>query len=109
MLLERLVPRLAIADRCTFDGRFLQVEGKLYTYRIHLGSGSIRMPPNDRYPCIVPKSAVTGGNGSSGRNGTPQTGCLPFEGDRMLAVILSKAMLLAKDTEITDPTILSQL
>ncbi len=27
----------------------------------------------------------------------------------MLAVILSKAMLLAKDTEITDPTILSQL
>ena len=38
-----------------------------------------------------------------------QTGCLPFEGDRMLAVILSKAMLLAKDTEITDPTIVSQL
>lgn len=27
----------------------------------------------------------------------------------MLVVILSKAMLLAKDTEITDPTILSQL
>ncbi|WP_316726163.1 hypothetical protein [Streptomyces sp. 11x1] len=103
MLLERRVPRLAIADRCTFDGRFLQVEGKLYTYRIHLGSGSILMPPNDRYLCIVPKSTVTDGNG------TPQTGYLPFEGDRMLAVILSKAMLLAKDTEITDPTILSQL
>ena len=42
-------------------------------------------------------------------NGTPQTGYLSCEGDRMLAVILSKAMLLAKDTEITDPTILSQL
>lgn len=27
----------------------------------------------------------------------------------MLAVILSKAMLLAKDTEITEPMILSQL
>lgn len=34
---------------------------------------------------------------------------LPFEGDRTLAVILSKAMTLAKDKEINDPTILSQL
>jgi hypothetical protein len=39
----------------------------------------------------------------------PQAGYLPYEGDRMLAVILSKAMLLAKDTGITDPTVLSQL
>ncbi|MDX3642639.1 DUF4132 domain-containing protein [Streptomyces sp. MB09-02B] len=105
-LLERLVPRLAIADRCTLEGRFLQVEGALHTYRIHLGSGNILMSPNDRYLCVVPKSTVEGGNG---RNGTAQTGYLPFEGDRMLAVILSKAMLLAKDTEITDPTIVSQL
>ncbi|MDX2601225.1 DUF4132 domain-containing protein [Streptomyces caniscabiei] len=102
-LLERLVPRLAIADRCTLEGRFLQVEGALHTYRIHLGSGNILMSPNDRYLCIVPKSTVTGGNG------TAQTGYLPYEGDRMLAVILSKAMLLAKDTEITDPTVVSQL
>ncbi|MGW0709331.1 DUF4132 domain-containing protein [Streptomyces sp. NPDC002643] len=97
VLLERLIPRLAIADRCTVEGRFLHVKGELHTYRIHLGSGNILMSPNDRYLCIVP------GN----RNTT--TGYLPFEGDRMLAVILSKAMLLAKDTEITDPTILSQL
>ncbi|MFF6984913.1 hypothetical protein [Streptomyces sp. NPDC010273] len=38
-----------------------------------------------------------------------RAGYLPYEGDRMLALILSKAMLPAKDTEITDPTILSQL
>ncbi|EKX62393.1 DUF4132 domain-containing protein [Streptomyces ipomoeae] len=102
-LLERLMPRLAIADRCTVEGRFLHVKGELHTYRIHLGSGNILMSPNDQYLCIVPKSAHGGGNQ------TTQTGYLPFEGDRMLAVILSKAMLLAKDTEITDPTILSQL
>ncbi|MEV0255888.1 hypothetical protein AB0H82_16700 [Streptomyces sp. NPDC050732] len=36
-------------------------------------------------------------------------GCLPFEGGRTLAVILSKAMMLARDDEITDPTILSRL
>ncbi|WP_338699746.1 hypothetical protein V2W30_24410 [Streptomyces sp. Q6] len=35
--------------------------------------------------------------------------CLPFEGDRTLAVVLSKALMLADDTKITDPTILSQI
>ncbi|MFE9439630.1 DUF4132 domain-containing protein [Streptomyces sp. NPDC006602] len=99
LLLDRLIPRLAIADRCTLEGRFLHVKGERHTYKIHLGSGNILMTPDDRYLCIVPKS-----------NGTaPQAGYLPYEGDRMLAVILSKAMMLADDTKITDPTILSQL
>jgi hypothetical protein len=98
-LLERLIPRLAIADRCVIEGRFLHVKGERHTYKIHLGSGNILMTPNDQYLCIVPKAGV----------GTPQTGYLPYEGDRMLGVILSKAMLLAEDTRITDPTILSQL
>ncbi|KOU62821.1 hypothetical protein ADK57_23800 [Streptomyces sp. MMG1533] len=99
LLLDRLIPRLAIADRCTLEGRFLHVKGERHTYKIHLGSGNILMTPDDRYLCIVPKS-----NGSA-----PQAGYLPYEGDRMLAVILSKAMMLADDTKITDPTIRSQL
>ncbi|MDH6129228.1 DUF4132 domain-containing protein [Kitasatospora sp. GP82] len=99
VLLERLIPRLAIADRCTIEGRFLHVKGERHTYKIHLGSGNILMTPNDQYLCIVPTSNPA----------APQTGYLPFEGDRMLAVILSKAVLLADDTSITDPTILSQL
>ncbi|MEU6255990.1 DUF4132 domain-containing protein [Streptomyces sp. NPDC047043] len=98
-LLDRLIPRLAIADRCTIEGRFLHVKGERHTYKIHLGSGNILMTPNDQYLCIVPKS----------NPGTPQAGYLPYEGDRVLAVILSKAMMLADDTKITDPTILSQL
>ncbi|WP_051367271.1 DUF4132 domain-containing protein [Hamadaea tsunoensis] len=98
-LLERLVPRLAIRDRAHVDGRFLVVRGDRRTYKIHLGSGNILMEPNDQYLCIVPKQAPE------------RTGdlFLPFEGDRVLAVILSKAMLLAKDTEITDPSITRQL
>ncbi|MFI8217688.1 DUF4132 domain-containing protein [Streptomyces sp. NPDC085932] len=99
LLLERLVPRLAIADRCTLEGRFLHVKGDRHTYKIHLGSGNILRTPNDQYLCIVPKSDPK----------AQGTGYLPFEGDRMLSVILSKAMLLADDTRITDPTILSQL
>ncbi|MEW2398621.1 DUF4132 domain-containing protein [Streptomyces sp. NPDC046862] len=98
-LLERLIPRLAIADRCTLEGRFLHVKGERHTYKIHLGSGNILRTPNDQYLCIVPKS----------NPGAQQGGYLPYEGDRMLGVILSKAIMLADDTRITDPTILSQL
>jgi hypothetical protein len=99
-LLARLLPRLAVADRCTLDGRFLLVRGELRAYKIHLGSGNILMSPNDEYLCIVPKQSADIGAGGV---------FLPFEGDRTLGVILSKAMLLARDTAITDPTILSQI
>ena len=99
-ILERLVPRLAIADRATVDGRFLVVRGELRTYKIHLGSGNILMSPNDQYLCIVPRQSA----GSS-----TDDVFLPFEGDRVLAVILSKALMLAKDTQITDATITQQL
>ncbi len=59
VLLERLVPRLAVADRwCTIEGRFLHVKGELHTYKIHLGSGNILMTPTDQYLCIVPKSGA---------------------------------------------------
>lgn len=96
--LERIVPRLKVADRCSFADRFLVVRGDLRTYKIHLGSGNVLMEPNDQYLCIVPKAA-------SGRDAS----FLPFEGDGLLSVILSKALLLAADAAITDPTIVSQI
>ena len=34
---------------------------------------------------------------------------LPFDGDALLSVILSKAFLLAADTKISDPTIVRQI
>ncbi len=98
-LLERLVPRLKIADRCTLSDRFLIVRGSLRSYKIHLGSGNILMTPNDQYLCIVPKQATAGS----------ERVFLPFEGDGTLSVILSKAFLLADDELITDPSITSQL
>lgn len=97
-LLGRLIPRLKIAGRCTLQDRFLLVRGDLRSYRIHLGSGNILMEPNDQYLCIVPARGWSEGNLF-----------VPFEGDRMLSVILSKAFLLADDVKITDPTILSQI
>ncbi|MBE1587872.1 DUF4132 domain-containing protein [Nonomuraea angiospora] len=95
--LAGLLPRLAIADRCTLADRFLRVRGDLRTYKIHLGSGNILMEPNDAYLCIVP-------------HGTGDQVFLPFEEDGgMLSIILSKAFLLAADAAITDPSITRQI
>jgi hypothetical protein len=100
-VLARLLPRLKIADRCRLDGKFLVVRGDLRTYKIHLGSGNILMEPNDQYLCIVQdRKQDAGGTGGL---------FLPFEGDQRLALILSKAFLLAEDTKIQDTTITSQI
>ena len=94
--LARLVPKLKIAPRLELDGRYLRVQGRRNSYRIHLGSGNILIEPDDRYLCIVP---------ARGRAKV----MLPFEGDQVLSIIVSKAVLLAADDKITDPTITSQL
>lgn len=99
-ILERLIPRLKIAAQCSFLDRYLVVKGSLHEYKIHLGSGNILMSPNDRYLCIVARQSTAPGK--------PEF-FLPFEGDNMLSVIISKAFLLAADTKITDPTILQQI
>ncbi|QNH63074.1 DUF4132 domain-containing protein [Hymenobacter sediminicola] len=101
MALERLVPRLKIGKASEIKGNFLVVKGHRHTYKIHLGSGNILMEPNDQYLCIVPeRSAKTMGAADV---------FLPFEGDAVLSIILSKALLLMDDDKITDQTILRQL
>ena len=57
------------------------------------------MEPNDQYLCIVPKQGET----------SDAPVLLPFEGDRTLSVILSKAFLLADDANIKDQSIVSQI
>jgi hypothetical protein len=97
-VLQRLLPGLAIADRCTLTDRFLHVRGDLRSYRIHLGSANILMSPNDRYLRIVaaghPRAAEV---------------FLPFDDDHVLIAVLSKAFLLAADAKITDPSITRQI
>jgi hypothetical protein len=101
LALERLVPRLKIGRVSELKGNFLHVRGHHHVYKIHLGSGNILMEPGDRYLCIVPdRSAKT--------LGAPGV-FLPFEGDAVLSIILSKAALLMDDDQITDETILRQL
>ena len=97
-VLESLLPKLAIRDRCRITDRYLMVRGESNEYRIHLGSGNVLMEPGSRYLCIVRAAGDTAA-----------TVPLPFEGDSVLAVILSKAFLLANDKTIRDETILRQI
>lgn len=94
--LARLVPKLKIAPRLELTGRYLRVQGRLNSYKIHIGSGNVLIEPDDRYLCIVP---------ASGRAKV----MLPFDGDQMLGIIVSKAGLLAADDKITGPAITRQL
>ena len=100
-VLQGLLPRLKkIRDKARIEGKFLIVKGTVRTYKIHIGSGNILMEPNDQYLCIVPS-----------RSADKSTSKLfiPFEGDRGLSIVLSKAFLLAEDNKIQDETILSQI
>lgn len=98
--LERLLPKLKISDKCSIDGKFLKVRGNFRNYKIHLGSSNILMEPNDQYLCIVPDRKTKTVN---------ENVFLPFEDDKTFSLILSKAFLLANDTEIKDETILNQI
>jgi hypothetical protein len=98
-LLERLLPKLPIRDRCRIEDRYLWVRGDRAQYKIHLGSSTVLIEPGTRYLCIVRGPAA----------GAPDKVFLPFEGDSMLSLILSKAFLLAADKKITDPAIVRQL
>jgi len=98
-ILKNLIPKMKIADRCDFEGKYLKVKGSLRNYKIHMGSGNILMEPNDQYLCIVPDSTPS----------SVKRTFIPFEGDKMLSIIISKALLLADDEKITIPGILSQI
>ena len=101
LILEGLLPRLTkIRDIAEIKGKYLILHGKLRTYKIHIGSSNILMEPNDQYLCIVPSRSA---------NNTTQKLFIPFEGDRGLSIVLSKAFLLAEDEKIADPTIISQI
>lgn len=96
-MLELLVPRMKQAAALSLDESYLKVQGVRHGYRIHLGSGAVIMDGTRQHICIVPD------RGKSVRM------TLPFDGDPILSLILSKALLLLEDDKITDPVILHQM
>ena len=74
------------------------IEGRLASYSVHLGSAVVHQQPGGQV-CIVPVHAQHRGRLF-----------LPFaDDDPRSAEILSKILLLARDWEIKDPTILEQI
>jgi hypothetical protein len=82
----------------TVKTRHVIIDGQLGSYSIHLGSGVVHQRPGGTI-CIIPVH-----NAQRGRV------FLPFvDNDPQTAEIIAKTVLLARDREIQDPTILEQL
>ena len=85
-------------DNVRFSNHRSIIEGKLGTYNVHLGSGVVHRQPGGAV-CIIPVGAQHRGRLF-----------LPFaDDDPKTAEGVAKVVLLARDSEIKDPTILEQL
>lgn len=90
--------RLMKLTNLRIQGSHIFVNGTLGDFNIHLGSGVVHRHPGGAL-CILPASSQHRGRLF-----------LPFaDDDPKTAEIVSKAVLLAKDHEIQDPTVLAQI
>lgn len=96
--LLRETMRLLKLDNIGFSGQHAIITGRLGEYSVHLGSGTVHRRPGGAV-CIIPV-----GSQHRGRL------FLPFaDDDPKTAEVIAKVLLLARDHEIKDPTILGQL
>ncbi|MEM1382907.1 MAG: DUF4132 domain-containing protein, partial [Pseudomonadota bacterium] len=97
-VLSQILPPIdAGEDRLRLEVRHLCVRGERRRYRIDLATAAVAREPDGQHV------AVLRGLTRSDR------AYLPFEDDPVLSLILSKALILARDDTITDPVFLSQI
>jgi hypothetical protein len=85
-------------DNVRFKDSHVLISGALGEYSVHLGSGTVHRMPGGAL-CLVPVHSQHRGRLF-----------LPFaDDDPGTAEVISKALLLARDAEIQDPTIIEQL
>jgi len=96
--LIRETARLLKLVNITFAGDHVLIDGKLGEYSLHLGSGTVHRRPGGAI-CIIPV-----GSQHRGRLFRPFA-----DDDPKTAEVVSKTLLLARDHQIKDPTILVQL
>ncbi|VTU00293.1 heat repeat-containing protein : Uncharacterized protein OS=Pseudanabaena biceps PCC 7429 GN=Pse7429DRAFT_3714 PE=4 SV=1: DUF4132 [Gemmataceae bacterium] len=96
--LVRETCRLLKLGNVKLDSKHALIEGGYGRYSVHLGSGVVHKQPGGAL-CVVPVNAQHRGRLF-----------LPFaDDDPRTAEMVSKVLLLARDTEIQDPSILSQI
>ena len=97
--LGRFLPALRIGPSTKLSETEVEIKGRSgRLYAIHLGSAAVHMLPGRRHLCIV-----------AARAGNLDEQSLPFEGDAVLAEILSKLFLLSEDTVIDNEQIRKQI
>jgi len=97
-VLMKETARLFKLDNIKIEGSHVLVKGQMADYSVHLGSAVVHQVPG-KYLSILPVHSQHRGRLF-----------LPFaDDDPKSAEVLSKVLLLAKDNEIQDPTILSQI
>lgn len=96
--LVRETARLLQLKNVRVEGTHVLIAGELGQYNLHLGSAVVHIQPGGAL-CILPVHSQHRGRVF-----------LPFaDNDPKTAEVVSKVLLLAKDKEIKDPTILAQL
>lgn len=96
--LVRETAELLSLDNVELTDHHALVTGQLGSYSVHLGSGTVHRRPGNAV-CIVPV-----GSQHRGRL------FLPFvDDDPRTAEVVSKVVMLARDSDIRDPTVLEQL
>ncbi len=96
--LVRETCRLLQLANVSLDSKHALIKGEYGQYSVHLGSGVVHKQPGGSL-CVVPVNAQHRGRLF-----------LPFaDDDPRTAEMVSKVLLLARDHEIQDPTILSQI
>jgi Family of unknown function (DUF5724)/Domain of unknown function (DUF4132) len=96
--LVRETCRLLKLSNVQIQGSHVLIEGHLGSYSIHLGSAMVHRQPGGAL-CIIPVPSQHRGRIF-----------LPFvDNDPKTAEVVSKVLLLSKDKEIQDPTILEQI
>ena len=96
--LVRETCRLLKVDNARVERSHVLIDGKLGNYSVHLGSAIVHRQPRGAV-CIIPVHSQHRGRLF-----------LPFaDDDPRTAEVVSKVILLARDNEIKDPTILEQL
>lgn len=97
-VLMKETARLFKLENVIIEGSHVFVKGQMAEYSVHLGSAVVHQVPG-KYLSILPVHSQHRGRLF-----------LPFaDDDPKSAEVLSKVLLLAKDHEIQDPTILSQI
>ncbi|WP_439480646.1 DUF4132 domain-containing protein [Chryseobacterium aquaticum] len=97
-VLMKETARLFKLDNVNIEGSHVLVKGHIAEYSVHLGSAVVHQVPG-KYLSILPIHSQHRGRLF-----------LPFaDDDPNSAEVMSKVLLLAKDDEIQDPTILSQI